>query len=82
VQNKQLQHQLNNLEKISKHKKVTIDPNLLFAEVENIKYTIDYIAHDKAHWEAREPAVEARRTAIAVQKLRIKEMTVEWQLDL
>jgi hypothetical protein len=38
---------------------------------------MDQMARDKVRWEAREPAVEARRTVMAVEKLRIEEITVE-----
>jgi hypothetical protein len=42
---------------------------------------MDEMAHVKAICEVRQPAREARKTAIAVQNMIIEEMTVEWQLE-
>jgi hypothetical protein len=81
AQNAQLQHQLKNLGGTSKRKKVALDPNELFASVETIRHSMDEMARAKAIYEAREPAREARKTAIAVQNMTIEEITVEWQLE-
>jgi hypothetical protein len=81
AQNAQLQHQLENLGGTSSREKVALDPNELFASVETIRHLLDEMARAKAIYEAKEPAREARKTAIAVHNMTIEEMTVEWRLE-
>jgi hypothetical protein len=80
VQNEQLQVQLNDLEKGNKRRKVPLNSNKLFATVENVKAGLEAMAKQKAIYKAREPALEAQRTAAAVQKLQLEDMIVQWQL--
>jgi hypothetical protein len=75
-----LQAKVDKLERGSKRKKVVVDPNLLFANIETIKQTMDEMAEREAIWQARQPELKAKRTAIAVQNMQIETMMIEWQL--
>jgi delta 1-pyrroline-5-carboxylate dehydrogenase len=80
AENEQMSCRLNELERTKKRQRVVIDPNKLFADVENVKQAMDAAAKAKADWEATEPAIRAERAAMAAQKLQQQDMEFIWDL--
>lgn len=94
--NRRLQFQIKELESKKKKKKVTLDPNTIFANVESIKHSLEEaeqarivaeagkvkIAERKPQKKAKEPLAEeeALRTSKALQKTRMEACMFQWEL--
>ncbi|KAG0644788.1 hypothetical protein HOY80DRAFT_1090377 [Tuber brumale] len=78
--NQQLQQQLKELEDKRKKKKVSVDPNLQFVNIESIKQAMEEVAVQEARIQAKKPEEEARRTSSALVAADMQQFMSEWQV--
>jgi len=77
--NQQLQQQLKELEDKRKKRKVPVDPNLQFVNIESIKQAMEEAALQEARIQARKPEEEAKSTTSALIAADMKQFMSEWQ---
>jgi hypothetical protein len=78
--NRRLQYQLNQVKDKRVKKRVQINPNERFADIEAIKAAIDQAAEIKAQRSTRDHEKEARASAAAAATLSIAAMSTQWQI--
>ena len=79
-ENERLKHQLDSSIVTRSRKRVRVDPNTRFSNVEAIKTAIDHAAALQAQQTAKSPEKEARRAAAAAAALNLNSMCTEWQI--
>ena len=60
-------------------KRVAVDPNTRFANIDAIKKAMDEAAEQEARIKAREPEKEAKRTVDELAKAKMQDFMFEWQ---
>lgn len=63
-------------------KRITIDPNIRFADVEKIKEAMDKAAALEVQNKAKDTESLARKASEAISNISIESMSFEWQLEL
>ncbi|KAG0634859.1 hypothetical protein HOY80DRAFT_1096172 [Tuber brumale] len=78
--NQQLQQRLKEWEDNRKKKKVPVDPNLQFVNIESIKQAMEEVAELAARIQAKKPEEEARQTSFALIAADMQLFMSEWQV--
>jgi len=78
--NQQLRQQIKDLKDKRKKRKVQVDPNLQFVNIESITQAMEEAAVQEARIQARKPQEEARRTSAALIAVHMKRFMSEWQV--
>ena len=74
-----LESQIEELRGPKSRKRVVLDPNTRFANIDAIKKAMDEAAEQEAQIKAREPEKEAKRTADELAKAKMQDFMFEWQ---
>ena len=74
-----LESQIKELRGPKTRKRVAVDPNTRFANIDAIKKAIDEAAEQEARIKAREPEKEAKKTADELAKAKMQDFIFEWQ---
>jgi hypothetical protein len=62
-------------------KRITVDPNSRFANIESIKKALDEAAALEAQRKVKDTEFVARKAAEAISNMTVESMTFEWQLE-
>jgi len=74
-----LEAQLEELRGPKTRKRVVVDPNTKFANIDAIKKAMDEATEQEARIKAREPEKEAKKTADELTKAKMQDFMFEWQ---
>jgi hypothetical protein len=74
-----LESQIEELRGPKTRKRVAVDPNTRFANIDAIKKAMDEAAEQEARIKAREPEKEAKRTVDELAKAKMQDFMFEWQ---
>jgi hypothetical protein len=74
-----LEAQLEELRGPKTRKRVVVDPNTKFANIDAIKKAMDEATEQEARIKAREPEKEAKKTADELAKAKMQDFMFEWQ---
>jgi hypothetical protein len=74
-----LEAQLEELRGPKTRKRVVVDPNTKFANIDAIMKAMDEAAEQEARIKAREPEKEAKKTADELAKAKMQDFMFEWQ---
>jgi hypothetical protein len=80
AQNERLKYQLDMCKITRTRKRVQVNPNERFSNIENIKAAIDQAAALEAEQASKSPEKEAQRAAAAAATCSLKSMCTEWQI--
>lgn len=80
AENQRLKYQLDRCQTTRVRKRVQVDPNERFSNVESIKAAIDRAAALQAQWTSISPEKEAEKAAMAAAALTLSSMCTEWQM--
>ena len=80
AENQRLKHQLDRCQTTRVRKRVQIDPNERFSNVESIKVAIDRAAALQAQRTSTSTEKEAKKAAMAAAALTLRSMCTEWQM--